>query len=557
MAEYGLTDDGIESPAYNEIISFLAQKWKEEFGQEIDLSSRSPEGQFLRTIALMFTSKGIEWSDKESLWDVTLDVYFSAYVGTASGISLDRAVDRRALTRKDAQPASGTLVFYGDEGEVIPLNTEAQTSSGIEFITTREATINQFGVADTPAKAIEPGEEGNVVTNSIVESENYEVDNPIDSHNRVLGSMKDRWVTISNDNTTDQYQLLNVNDIKYRANVDRFTFPVESTTSGLYAIDLVIMKHDSGSIVNRTETKEITLEHHETKELVYSGEGFDFGDLNLDETLRVAIRNYDYSAGDISVPLDEDSPYLSWYNGTSGQQASLVMSVLSRVNGRFFGGLNAETDAELRTRYQKELDRGGGNRPNAIESELYEIPSLKHAKVYENDTHVDHRPEGGLPPHSIEAVVLGGAKEKIMEILLSEKSAGTHVWGNRLGTITDEYGQTHRLRWSRAEQAELYLKVNLVTGPNFPADGDTEIKDQCAEIIGGRNTKSSFLNGQFGVGDTVYQSEVESELHNAINGLKSVNILMGESFDTVEDGDFDISERETPVVRPQTIAILN
>lgn len=556
MTDYGLTDDGIESPAYNEIISFLAQKWKEEFGQEADLSSRAPEGHFLRTMALMFSNKGMEWSDIESLWDVALDLYYSAYVGTANGVSLDHAVDRRGLTRGSAESATGILVFSGDSGETIPLNTTATTNVGTEFITTREAEIGPHGVVSVPAKAVESGTSGNVVAGTITDTGNYQVNNPVSSHVRVLGSTKDVWEPIPNDNSLNKYQLLDPKDIKYITNLNELSLHIKSNDSGLYAFKLILMNHSSGQRVYQTETNEVTLEANTENDVSFKGQGFDLGDVKIDDNLRIAVQNQDYSVGDLDVALDDNPSSLRWHEGTTELDKSLVISLKSEVKGHFTGGKSAETDQELRTRYQKELDRGGRNRVAVIESELHEISGLKHAKVYENSTHHDKRDGGGLPPHSIEAVTWGGNKQEIMRVLLSEKSAGTNTWGERVGTITDEEGQVHRMSWSRAEEVSLYIDIRVVTGANFPADGAKRIKNICADIVGGENTDGAFQNGVIGVGETVYQSGIESALHENINGLHSVNTTLGTDPDHLTDSNVQIDAKQTAVVSPSTINII-
>lgn len=557
MPEYGLTDDGMETPSYNEIVNFLAQKWKEERGQSVDLSSRSPEGQFIRVNALMMSNTGMEWSEIESLWDVALDVYYSAYVSTATGVSLDNAVDRRGLTRKSALNAKGTVVFEGAEGSEVPINTTVQTSSGIEFVTTRSATVGPYGIVSVPVQAVESGSEGNIVENTITQSEVLSASNPTETHTRILGSNIDYWDSVDNDNSLTKYQLFNTEDAKYITNVHELSFTIQAESAGLYALRIVLLNHTSGQVIDRTETREVNLKEGEKEEITFTGQDFDLAEPGVDDTVRFAIQNHDYSVDNFKVALDSDSPYPEWHHGTASQGRALTMAVKSRVVGDFSGGRDSETDEELRTRYQKELDRGGGNRVSAMEAELYEITGVKHAEVYENETHHDLRDQGGLPPHSIEVVVWGGGKEEILKVLLSEKTAGTNTWGNRVGTITDDQGQTHTFRWSRAEEVELYINLDLVTGANFPANGAKKVRDLCAEVVGGENTEGSFLDGQIDLGGTVYQSEIESTLHEEINGLRSVSSTLGLDSDNMVDGNIDLEDRQTAIVRPDNITIVS
>lgn len=556
MAEYGLTDDGIESPSYNALLNYLAQRWKEEFGKEVDLSSNTAEGQVFRIVASIVSNKGLEWMEFESLWDFALDIYFSAYVSTASGISLDYSVDRRGLTRKSQRGAQGVVVFQGSEGQEIPINTIVKTPSGTEFTTTRDAIVGPYGIVAVPTQAVESGVEGNVVAGTITNSDTFDVSNPNDTHIRILGSTIDTWDIIPNDSSLDHYQLFDPQDIKYITNLYQLKLPIKAKSAGLYAFKLKLLNHDSGKVIYQTETTEVNLAENEQKEVTFTGEGFDLGQSQIGDTVRIAVQNHDYSVDNMLVALDDQQNYKEWYHGTAGQHKSLKITLTSQVKGHFTGGREAETDEELRARYQKELNRGGTNRAASIESELYEIPGVKHAQVYENNSHRDLRDLGGLPPHSIEAVTWGGAKEDIMKVLLSERSAGTQTWGNRIGTITDDQNQTHTMRWSRAEEVDLYIDIELVIGANFPANGAEQVKDTCAKIVGGENTKGAFLDGVIGVGETVYQSGIESALHDEINGLRSVSILMGTSANNLIDGDVEIDNKQTAVVRPKTINII-
>ena len=91
---------------------------------------------------------------------------------TAQGEYLDRHAQLRALERKQAACAQGTVSFFGDAGgeaeRVIPVGTVCMTSGLVRFETTREGVLaaGQTRV-EVPVQAMEPGSAGNVRAGSI------------------------------------------------------------------------------------------------------------------------------------------------------------------------------------------------------------------------------------------------------------------------------------------------------------------------------------------------------------------------------------------------------
>lgn len=81
---------------------------------------------------------------------------------TADGDILDRWASIWAITRKPNSFAVGTLPFTGNDGAVIPAETEVQRADGVSYVTTAEATL-AGGRATAPAVAKVAGTGGNAV----------------------------------------------------------------------------------------------------------------------------------------------------------------------------------------------------------------------------------------------------------------------------------------------------------------------------------------------------------------------------------------------------------
>jgi len=158
MASFGLTGKGLRRKRYVDVLNTMEDRAKELFGENINLSERSPLGLFIRLISW---SIGI-------VWQVVEDVYNSAFVDTAEGHSLDKVALYIGITRRPATRATGTVKFTGDDNTVIDEGFLLETEDGVQFETTEEATI-ETGTAEAGIRALEPGTDSNVPASTITE----------------------------------------------------------------------------------------------------------------------------------------------------------------------------------------------------------------------------------------------------------------------------------------------------------------------------------------------------------------------------------------------------
>lgn len=91
---------------------------------------------------------------------------------TAQGEYLDHHAQLRALERKTAVRAQGTVRFFGDAAStmdrLIPAGTVCMTSGLVRFETTQDAVLAAGASrVDVPARAVDPGSSGNVIAGSI------------------------------------------------------------------------------------------------------------------------------------------------------------------------------------------------------------------------------------------------------------------------------------------------------------------------------------------------------------------------------------------------------
>lgn len=153
MGKFGVTIDGFRRKSYNEILSDLQARAKEVYGENINLSNTSFLGMWLQNEA---------WEIAE-LWELAEDIYYSPFVDTSEGSSLDGVGKYITIARKPAQKSKGIITIEGKEGTTIPKGFRISDEK-IEkvFETIESRVISKDGMVDIPIISIHPGLNMNV-----------------------------------------------------------------------------------------------------------------------------------------------------------------------------------------------------------------------------------------------------------------------------------------------------------------------------------------------------------------------------------------------------------
>ena len=155
---FGVTDEGFIKKDFDTIRAEKEAKAIVQWGPEVDLSIFSPIGAMIYIDAL----------EEADLWDRLELVYYSNHIDNATGVNLDRVVATKGLTRKDATRSIVDLEISGVDTTVVPIGFIAQTSSGIQFITTVSGIISG-GTVTLEAQSVETGLDQNVTDSTITE----------------------------------------------------------------------------------------------------------------------------------------------------------------------------------------------------------------------------------------------------------------------------------------------------------------------------------------------------------------------------------------------------
>jgi uncharacterized phage protein gp47/JayE len=143
-------------------------------------------------------------------------------------------------------------------------------------------------------------------------------------------------------------------------------------------------------------------------------------------------------------------------------------------------GRSDETDPELRARREAELRRQGSASLDAIATDVEDVDGIVSVAARENTSGVA---VDGLPAKSFQIVVWDTATpdaddDAIAQAIWDSKPAGMLSFGADSGEAVDRTGATQVVNFTRAEQVEMYLEIDIMIDPDtFPVGGDDLIKE--------------------------------------------------------------------------------
>jgi len=172
-------------------------------------------------------------------------------------------------------------------------------------------------------------------------------------------------------------------------------------------------------------------------------------------------------------------------------------------------GTNEESDPDLRARRQRSVARDAQAIIDGIRAAVENIDNVTQAVVLENDT--DAVDGNGLPAHSFQVVVSGGADIDVADIIWLKKPAGIQAFGDITEQIIDSQGVSHDISFSRPTAVTIYVEVTITTFAEYPANGDDLIKQAIVDYANGDLVD----NRSFGLADDV----IYTRLYTPINSV--------------------------------------
>lgn len=185
------------------------------------------------------------------------------------------------------------------------------------------------------------------------------------------------------------------------------------------------------------------------------------------------------------------------------------------------GGRDAETDEELKQRYELSRSSGGSPSTNGIRAEVLGVEGVRTATVIEN-LELEEDDEG-RPGRSYETYVLGGSDEDIAKAIFKRRAAGTQPYGSTTVDVKDDAGNKIPISFTRATEIEIYFSIELDTDEDFPEDGHSQIRTSIISYVGGMDADGNVYTG-LQTGQDMHFTKVISLIHK-IPGVISVKAM--------------------------------
>jgi uncharacterized phage protein gp47/JayE len=232
MSEYGVTEHGFKRKTYDEILESMKNRAQSLFGDDVNVTSASPLGLFVRLFA---------WSIS-LIWAVAEKVYNSTYVDTATNQSLDYVATNLNIERKGPKPSEGEILINGTPGTEIDQGfmVETDNDSSIRFETKYSPVIESGGSVTVPIRAKESGAHTNVPANTItvitnpasgIDSVNNPTETEMGRDRETDTELRDRYYNQLAQNSTDIIQAISsaINDLDGTKQVKPFENDTMST----------------------------------------------------------------------------------------------------------------------------------------------------------------------------------------------------------------------------------------------------------------------------------------------------------------------------------------
>ncbi|MBU5214347.1 baseplate J/gp47 family protein [Heyndrickxia oleronia] len=154
-----LTSQGFKRMRYADYLPILEEQAKELWGDDVDLTDRSPLGKFIKLQAY-------QRAEDNELME---NLYNSRFVDTSEGVALEQNVKRALITKKEWRKASGQVKLTLKKGTPIPIDTMFSKKYGVKYKTIEEVTAIEDGDYLVNVEALEYGQIGNAEPNEITE----------------------------------------------------------------------------------------------------------------------------------------------------------------------------------------------------------------------------------------------------------------------------------------------------------------------------------------------------------------------------------------------------
>ena len=172
------------------------------------------------------------------------------------------------------------------------------------------------------------------------------------------------------------------------------------------------------------------------------------------------------------------------------------------ANTASYGGVDEETDEQFLKRFMLSHSINNYDDRQGIQSALMNITGVTKSIVYENYT--NQTDEKGVPPHAVNAVILGGDDKKIAEIITKKKIGGCGLYGQIESSYLLE-DIPRKVYFDRPRKIDINVSMTIGRYKSFNDINTEQIKTNLNDL-------------DFGIGENVYGSRIISSI-NLVDGF--------------------------------------
>ena len=203
-------------------------------------------------------------------------------------------------------------------------------------------------------------------------------------------------------------------------------------------------------------------------------------------------------------------------------------------------GVDEESDQDLQDRRRSSVSIPSLGFLDSLEATLNDLDGVTTARVFENDTSVTD--SNGIPPHSIWAIVEGGAPADIGQSIYVKKTAGAGMRGTQSVNVPRPDGSTYEVLFDRPGSEDLYIRFSLqvIGGGTVDFDeikrqivsgiiwgvGEDAAADEVIEFLKNINTNYRITGMQLSKDDSTYLEVVapDSVQNRFVNDVSRITI---------------------------------
>lgn len=216
-------------------------------------------------------------------------------------------------------------------------------------------------------------------------------------------------------------------------------------------------------------------------------------------------------------------------------------------------GAEPQTDEELHQEQQRATSNTAYRQIDAIYAGLLNVPGVEFARVYQNTgLTADSR---GIDAKSVAAVVVGGTNEDIANSIERKSANINSFFGSTEVDVTDIQGHVNKIKFSRPEEVEIDVEVNITItdSSQFPASTE-DAKNQIKKNIVSYAQYNLQATEGFAPGVDVIRTRLYTPV-NEVPGFKVNSLKIGKHGQGTSEADIEIAWNEVAIFKESNITV--